>query len=162
MTNTLTIELPDIGDVDSVDVVEIIVSVGQRVEVESPLITLESDKATMDLPSTTAGTVTAILVQVGDVISKGSPVLILETDATHSVPPAKDSDSQTTPPKVAADNVPISNADHEFDLVVVGSGPGGYTAAFRAADLGLNTALVEQFPVPVSYTHLTLPTPPYV
>ena len=147
MTNTLTIELPDIGDVDSVDVVEIIVSVGQRVEVESPLITLESDKATMDLPSTTAGTVTTILVQVGDVISKGSPVLILETDATHSVPPAKDSDSQTTPPKVAADNVPISNADHEFDLVVVGSGPGGYTAAFRAADLGLNTALVEQFPV---------------
>ena len=147
MANTLTIELPDIGDVDSVDVVEIIVSVGQRVEVESPLITLESDKATMDLPSTTAGTVTTILVQVGDVISKGSPVLILETDATHSVPPAKDSDSQTTPPKVAADNVPISNADHEFDLVVVGSGPGGYTAAFRAADLGLNTALVEQFPV---------------
>ena len=98
MTNTLTIELPDIGDVDSVDVVEIIVSVGQRVEVESPLITLESDKATMDLPSTTAGTVTTILVQVGDVISKGSPVLILETDATHSVPPAKDSDSQATAP----------------------------------------------------------------
>jgi dihydrolipoamide dehydrogenase len=147
MANTLTIELPDIGDVDSVDVVEIIVSVGQRVEIESPLITLESDKATMDLPSTTAGTVTTILVQVGDAISKGSPVLVLETDATDSGPPAKDDDSQTTPPKAAADNAPINNADHEFDLVVVGSGPGGYTAAFRAADLGLNTALVEQFPV---------------
>jgi len=147
MANTLTIELPDIGDVDSVDVVEIIVSVGQRVEVESPLITLESDKATMDLPSTTAGTVTTILVQVGDAISKGSPVLVLETDATDRVTPAKDDDSQTAAPKTATDNAPISNADHEFDLVVVGSGPGGYTAAFRAADLGLNTALVEQFPV---------------
>ncbi len=147
MANTLTIELPDIGDVDSVDVVEIIVSVGQRVEIESPLITLESDKATMDLPSTTAGTVTTILVQVGDAISKGSPVLVLEIDATDSGPPAKDDDSQTTPPKAATDNAPINNADHEFDLVVVGSGPGGYTAAFRAADLGLNTALVEQFPV---------------
>ena len=151
MANTLTIELPDIGDVDSVDVVEIIVSVGQRVEVESPLITLESDKATMDLPSTTAGTVTTILVQVGDAISKGSPVLVLETDPTDTVAPApapaKDDDSQTAAPKTAADNAPINNADHEFDLVVVGSGPGGYTAAFRAADLGLNTALVEQFPV---------------
>jgi len=147
MANTLTIELPDIGDVDSVDVVEIIVSVGQRVEVESPLITLESDKATMDLPSTTAGTVTTILVQVGDAISKGSPVLVLETDATDRVTPAKEDDSQTAAPKAAADNAPINNADHEFDLVVVGSGPGGYTAAFRAADLGLNTALVEQFPV---------------
>ena len=149
MANTLTIELPDIGDVDSVDVVEIIVSVGQRVEVESPLITLESDKATMDLPSTTAGTVTTILVQVGDAISKGSPVLVLETDPTDTVAPApaKDDDSQTAAPKTATDNAPLNNADHEFDLVVVGSGPGGYTAAFRAADLGLNTALVEQFPV---------------
>ena len=149
MANTLTIELPDIGDVDSVDVVEIIVSIGQRVEIESPLITLESDKATMDLPSTTAGTVTTILVQVGDAISKGSPVLVLETDPTDTVTPApaKDDDSQTAAPKTATDNAPLNNADHEFDLVVVGSGPGGYTAAFRAADLGLNTALVEQFPV---------------
>ena len=147
MANTLTIELPDIGDVDSVDVVEIIVSVGQRVEIESPLITLESDKATMDLPSTTAGTVTTILVQVGDTISKGSPVLVLETDPTDRVTPAKDDNSQTAAPKTATNNAPINNAHHEFDLVVVGSGPGGYTAAFRAADLGLNTALVEQFPV---------------
>ncbi|HAU10198.1 MAG TPA: dihydrolipoyl dehydrogenase, partial [Gammaproteobacteria bacterium] len=61
--------------------------------------------------------------------------------------PAKDDDSQTAAPKTATDNAPLNNADHEFDLVVVGSGPGGYTAAFRAADLGLNTALVEQFPV---------------
>ncbi|SVD92196.1 uncharacterized protein METZ01_LOCUS445050, partial [marine metagenome] len=103
MANTLTIELPDIGDVDSVDVVEIIVSVGQRVEIESPLVTLESDKATMDLPSTTAGTVTTILVQVGDAISKGSLVLILDTDATDSVIPAKDDDSQTAAPKAATD-----------------------------------------------------------
>ncbi|MEE2803849.1 MAG: dihydrolipoyl dehydrogenase [Pseudomonadota bacterium] len=147
MTNALTIEIPDIGDVESVDVVEIMVSVGEHVEIESPLVTLESDKASMDLPSTAAGRVTEILVQVGDSVSQGTPVIVLQAASSGE---AAETTVQPAPlPEVDNDAVVTNEqtADFEVDLVVIGSGPGGYTAAFRAADLGLKTALVEQYPV---------------
>ena len=147
MTNALTIEIPDIGDVESVDVVEIMVSVGEHVEIESPLVTLESDKASMDLPSTAAGRVTEILVQVGDSVSQGTPVIVLQAASSGE---AAETTVQPAPaPEVDHDAVVTNEqtADFEVDLVVSGSGPGGYTAAFRAADLGLKTALVEQYPV---------------
>ena len=137
--------LPDIGDFENVEVIEIHVAVGDSVKVEDPLLTLESDKATMDIPSPFAGTIKQLSVAIGDKISTGSKLGSLETTAagtaasSDSSPPAK---AEQAKPAAAA-----SDADLNTEVVVLGAGPGGYTAAFRAADLGKKVVLIERYPV---------------
>jgi dihydrolipoamide dehydrogenase len=136
VTGATEIRVPDIGDFTDVPVIEILVAPGDTVGVDDPLVTLESDKATMEIPAPAAGTVTQLRVAIGDRVSEGSVLLLLEADgAGPAVAPAA-----PAPPR--AD----SGADHHADVVVLGAGPGGYTAAFRAADLGLKTVLVERYP----------------
>jgi dihydrolipoamide dehydrogenase len=157
----MEIKVPDIGDFDEVPVIEIHVSPGDEVEVEQPLVTLESDKATMDVPSPQAGTVKEILVSVNDKVSEGSPLLVLEAAEEEEEPSAgsgsgaaeaDEPDTDKVPdPSDAAGEEPQAEAKSEEPegkrVVVVGSGPGGYTAAFRAADLGLEVTLVERHEV---------------
>jgi dihydrolipoamide dehydrogenase len=160
------VRVPDIGDFDDVPVIEILVAAGDAVAAEDPLVTLESDKATMDVPAPFAGTVAQLRVKVGDRVSEGSVLLTLArsnggTDAaetgasdaseasTGSKPETPKADApaaKTDAPAAKTDApAPKTEADYDFDVVVIGSGPGGYSAAFRAADLGLKTALVERY-----------------
>jgi dihydrolipoamide dehydrogenase len=127
------IRVPDIGDFSEVPVIEVMVAPGDDVAAEDPLITLESDKASMDVPSPTAGTVAELKVAVGDAVSQGSVILVLDAGAVAVAP---------EPEAPAAE--PAAASEDEVDVVVLGAGPGGYTAAFRAADLGLRTVLVER------------------
>ncbi|HEX6318019.1 MAG TPA: dihydrolipoyl dehydrogenase [Burkholderiales bacterium] len=131
----IDVKVPDIGDFKDVEVIEVLVKPGDAVAKEQSLITLESDKATMEIPSPGAGVVKELRLKVGDKVSQGSPILLLES--SEKAPEA---------PKAAAP-APSTGADMECDVVVLGSGPGGYSAAFRAADLGLKTVLVERYPV---------------
>ncbi len=160
MSELKTIQLPDIGEFDAVEVIEVLVNTGDTIDVETSLITVESDKASMEIPSTAAGTVTSVLVKTGDKVSVGTDLLVidaLETSSSSSSP----AESVSTADKNASDTSSIhsSNAattgsaaataapnNADYDLVVIGAGPGGYTAAFRAADLGLNVLLVERYP----------------
>jgi dihydrolipoamide dehydrogenase len=132
------IKVPDIGDFADVPVIEVLVEVGQEVAEEDPLITLESDKATMDVPAPSAGTIAEILVAVGDKVSEGTPIVRLESDGQ---PAREEQAEQPEAPEPAAPE----GADISSQVVVIGSGPGGYSAAFRAADLGLKTVLVERY-----------------
>jgi dihydrolipoamide dehydrogenase len=136
------VKVPDIGDFKEVEVIEVLVKPGDSVSKEQSLVTLESDKATMEIPSPGAGTVKSISLKVGDKVSKGSLILLLEGEAPKATPPAAPS-----PLDRGANQTPTTGADMECDVVVLGSGPGGYSAAFRAADLGLKTILVERYPV---------------
>jgi dihydrolipoamide dehydrogenase len=146
------VRVPDIGDFDDVPVIEILVSVGDSVSVEDPLVTLESDKATMDVPAPFAGVVSELSVSVGDRVSEGSLLLKLEGSADGAGPSdAADADDGSDAEVVREAEPPPSpppadggGSDRDFQVVVLGSGPGGYTAAFRAADLGLRTALIER------------------
>ena len=141
------VRVPDIGDFGDVPVIEILVSVGDEVAVEDPLVTLESDKATMDVPAPFAGVVSELSVAVGDRVSEGS--LLLKLDGAGSSDGASSDDaasaaevvSEPPPPPPSSSS---SDGDRDFQVVVLGSGPGGYTAAFRAADLGLRVALIER------------------
>jgi dihydrolipoamide dehydrogenase len=138
------IQVPDIGDFTDVPVIEIHVSPGDQVSPEDPLVTLESDKATMDVPAPAAGTVKQLRVKIGDRVSEGSVLLTLESDgAAPAAAPSGPAVSRETPPGPAPQAQP---GEHDVQVVVIGSGPGGYTAAFRAADLGLKTALIERYP----------------
>src|SRR2546421_6401475 len=130
------VPVPDIGDFKEVEVIELLVKPGDTVAKEQSLITLESDKATMEIPSPGAGVVKELKVKVGDKVSKGAPILLLESAQPQKRPEAP----QPAPP------APSASADLECDIVVLGAGPGGYSAAFRAADLGLKTVLVERYP----------------
>jgi dihydrolipoamide dehydrogenase len=133
------VRVPDIGDFTDVPVIEILVAPGDTVAAEDPLVTLESDKATMEIPAPAAGVITQLRVEIGDRVSEGSVLLLLEADgAGVAAAPAA-----AAPP---APGAPRAEADHHADLVVLGAGPGGYSAAFRAADLGLKTVLVERYP----------------
>jgi dihydrolipoamide dehydrogenase len=132
------VKVPDIGDFKEVEVIEVLVKPGDAVAKEQSLITLESDKATMEIPSPGAGKVAEIKVKVGDKVSKGSLILLLQGEAARIPEPPKATPSAPSP---------TTSADVECDVVVLGSGPGGYSAAFRAADLGLKTVLVERYPV---------------
>ncbi|MGQ0653407.1 MAG: dihydrolipoyl dehydrogenase [Betaproteobacteria bacterium] len=137
------VKVPDIGDFKEVEVIEVLVRPGDTVAKEQSLITLESDKATMEIPSPGAGVVKELKLKVGDKVSKGSAILMLEEAAASAAKPAA-----TEPPKPAAAPAPPStktSADVECDVVVMGAGPGGYSAAFRAADLGMKTVLVERY-----------------
>ena len=139
--STITVKVPDIGDFKEVAVIEVLVKPGERVAKEQSLVTLESDKATMEIPSPEAGVVKDIAVKLGDKVSEGSAILALELEAGASPPAAP----PAAAPEVA---VPVAGgaADLDCDVLVLGAGPGGYSAAFRAADLGLKTVLVERYP----------------
>jgi dihydrolipoamide dehydrogenase len=134
------VRVPDIGDFTDVPVIEIHVSPGDQVAPEDPLVTLESDKATMDVPAPEAGTVKQLQVKIGDRVSEGSVLLTLEADSRRSNG-APSAVVEEAPPPAA----PPQAGGHDAQVVVLGAGPGGYTAAFRAADLGLKTVLIERY-----------------
>ena len=143
--------VPDIGDYSDVPVIEVLVKVGDVVEKEQPLLVLESDKATMEIPADAAGTITSIAVKLGDKISKGT--VIAEIEASSAAPAVQATSAPSPAPANAAAPVipaPIAGqysgkVDHECEVLVLGAGPGGYSAAFRSADLGMNTVLVERY-----------------
>ena len=154
MSNLVEVIVPDIGNFDSVDVIEVLVKVGDTVAKEDSLITLESDKASMDIPSSDAGVVKEIKVKVGDKIAKGSPILVLEAEAGSAVqseaPKAETPKAEAVPATPVSQPAPTPAApqgenDVTCEVVVLGSGPGGYTAAFRAADLGKKVVLIERY-----------------
>jgi dihydrolipoamide dehydrogenase len=156
---TLEIKVPDIGDFKDVPVIEIQVKPGDSVKKETPLVTLESDKATMEVPSTHPGTVKEIRVKVGDKVSEGAVILMLETAAAAEAtapPPASPAPAAPAAPKAGAtqaaglrealtSTLASLDADLHAEVLVLGAGPGGYTAAFRAADLGKKVVLVERY-----------------
>src|SRR5712692_1734861 len=131
----IEVKVPDIGDFKQVEVIEVLVKPGDSIANEQSLITLESDKATMEIPSPDAGVVRELKVKVGDKVSQGTPILVLDSQRAVKAEAAKPS----PPPARTA-------AEVDCDVVVLGAGPGGYSAAFRAADLGLKTVLVERYP----------------
>ncbi len=149
------VKVPDIGDFKDVAVVEVLVQPGDTVAPEQSLITVESDKATMEIPSPAAGVVKALAVKVGDKVNEGSPILTLEASeapaavAASAAPvpaPARSAAPAAPAPASAPAAAQFSGAaDIECEMLVLGSGPGGYSAAFRAADLGMKTVLVERY-----------------
>ncbi|MDH5513269.1 MAG: FAD-dependent oxidoreductase, partial [Gammaproteobacteria bacterium] len=178
MPNMMEVKIPDIGDFEEVAVIEVMVKPGDTIKPEDPLVTLESDKATMDVPSPAAGRVKDVKLKVGDKASQGSLILLLETTEAAAAPakpapkaepapakPARKAEAapaaSSPAPKTAAPAVepaptrrskPIPGAatytgkiDGECEVLVLGAGPGGYSAAFRAADLGKKTVLVERY-----------------
>jgi dihydrolipoamide dehydrogenase len=163
MANTIEVKVPDIGGHDNVPVIEVMVKVGDTVAKEQSLITLESDKATMEIPSSAAGVIKELKLKVGDEVSEGAVIAVLEVaDAAASAEAPKAAAPAPAPAPAAAAPAPTPakaatapapqaagatgrKADIECKLVVLGSGPGGYTAAFRAADLGVDTVLVERY-----------------
>ncbi len=150
--SAIEVKVPDIGDFKDIPVIEIFVKPGDSVKPEDSLLTLESDKATMDVPSPAAGVVKELKVKLGDKVSEGSVIVVLDSAAAGEVKPA-------TAPVPAAATKPVAapaaaipgaaayggKADIECDMLVLGAGPGGYSAAFRAADLGMRTVLVERY-----------------
>ncbi len=143
-----TVKVPDIGNFEAVEVIEVLVQPGDTVKKEQSLITLESDKASMDIPCPQAGTITQVLIKVGDKVSEGTPIVEIEAaNGVSSVEavPAMPSLASPTPTPPAAAPIPQSS-DLSTQVLVLGAGPGGYTAAFRAADLGLKVTLVERYP----------------
>src|SRR5438132_6681738 len=176
--STIEVKVPDIGDFKDVPVIEVLVKPGDTVAAEDSLVTLESDKATMDVPSPAAGVVKDLKVKLGDKVSEGSLILTLEAAGDAAAKPApaaaSKSASSAAPPKPGSDTAPSSSGaraakatatpsgaaaapapaaatysgsvDLECEMLVLGSGPGGYSAAFRAADLGMRTVLVERYP----------------
>ena len=158
----LEIKVPDIGDFDEVTVIELLVKVGDSIKVDQSLLTVESDKASMEIPSSAAGIVKAIAVKLGDKVKQGSVVLSIEADAQSPSPqpsPAGGRGSKDIPVTLPlpsgegmGEGIPASTAlnfagaaELDCDLLVLGAGPGGYSAAFRAADLGLKVILVERY-----------------
>ena len=165
MSDSINIAVPDIGDFDTVEVIELLAKVGDTVRIDQGLITVESDKASMEIPSSHAGVITHLSVKVGDKVKQGSVIAQIAAVANTAQAPAP-----APTPTPAAAPVPVAAAvaaapspaatatatpstastfsgmvDHECDLVVLGAGPGGYSAAFRAADLGLKVILVERY-----------------
>ena len=143
----IEVRVPDIGDFEDVPVIDVAVKSGDQVKPEDPLITLESDKASMDVPSPAAGTVKEVNVKVGDKVSEGSLILTLTTGVAAAAPgPAARQGPQAAPPTAPMAARHDGAADLECDMLVLGAGPGGYSAAFRSADLGMSTVLVERYP----------------
>ncbi|KKF86358.1 dihydrolipoyl dehydrogenase [Stenotrophomonas maltophilia] len=158
---TIEVKVPDIGDYSDVPVIEVLVAVGDTVKKDQGLVTLESDKATLEVPSSAAGVVKEIKVKLGDTLSEGAVVVVLDAEGAAEAPakaaapaPAAPASkppvtpSHRAPAEPAAPKPALSSgkpADIECEMVVLGSGPGGYTAAFRAADVGLDTVLVERY-----------------
>ncbi len=145
MSKIVNVEVPDIGDFTNVDIIEVLVSVGDSINEEDPLITLESDKATIEIPSPSAGIVKAVLVGVNEKVSQGQVILKLEVnDSTATQSPIEQTTTTSAPQPDAAPTIATGNTGLHAEVVVLGSGPGGYTAAFRAADLGKSVILIEK------------------
>lgn len=177
MSATIEVRIPNIGDFDTVEVAELLVSPGQRIEAEQSLITLESDKASMEIPAPTAGVLRELRVELGQFVNEGTVIALIEPElgtagptegdvtprlmeepaapepeapapappdapAPQGAPPPTMATPKTVSPVLALDALPA--ADHTTDVAVVGAGPGGYTAAFRAADLGKSVILIER------------------
>lgn len=151
---TIEIKVPDIGDFHDVPVIEVLMKPGDQVEKEQALLVLESDKATMEVPSDQSGKIVSVTVKVGDKVNQGMTIATLEvsastaqTTAAPSTPkpqaPAADAQKPMTPAPVAGSYSGAVN--HECEMLVLGAGPGGYSAAFRSADLGMNTIIVERY-----------------
>ncbi|MGZ9080285.1 MAG: FAD-dependent oxidoreductase, partial [Burkholderiales bacterium] len=168
MSKLVDVKVPDIGDFHDIPVIEVLVKPGDSIQPEDTLVTLESDKATLEVPSPAAGVVKDLKIKVGDKVSEGTLLLTLEAEQPEakveapsakapaglvgsapqqakepSAPPAEK--APETPPAAGA-APPTEKADIHAEVVVLGAGPGGYTAAFRAADLGKKTVLVERYP----------------
>jgi dihydrolipoamide dehydrogenase len=159
MANTFQITVPDIGNFDSVEVIDVIVKVGDIIKKEDSLITVESDKASMDIPSTHEGKVTSINLKVGDKVKQGSNILVIELNESVEKSQKAETPNEVkseikadikkeSPPEINSQAVTKKSdvvSTHETEVVVLGSGPGGYTAAFRAADLGKKVILIERY-----------------
>jgi dihydrolipoamide dehydrogenase len=147
MTNKF-FTIPDIGNFDSVEVIEIHVKPGDSINKDDSVITLESDKASMDIPSSVDATVETILLKVGDKVSQGDQIFSYQESSNPTDPKTnKNEDPVSDSKKVSPETQPqndLSSGNYDYDVAVLGSGPGGYTAAFRAADLGLKVALIEK------------------
>lgn len=145
--SVIEITVPDIGDFDAVEIIEVLVNVGDELSVNQDVITLESDKAAMEIPTNVAGTVVSVNVAVGDKVTEGSVILSLET-ATEEKTVEVVADTPKQEAAKAVDNEAVitatGDADLHTELLVLGSGPGGYTAAFRAADLGRKVVMIER------------------
>ena len=135
----IDIRVPDIGDFKEVAVIEVLVKAGDTIKAEQSLITVESDKASMEIPASAGGVVKELKVRVGDKVAMGTVVLSLETGAAPA--------SAAAPVAAPVAARPAGGDDFDCDMLVLGAGPGGYSAAFRAADLGMKTVLVERYPV---------------
>ncbi len=148
MSNLVEVKVPDIGDFSDVPVIDLFVKVGDSIKVDDAIATLESDKATMDVPSTVAGTVKEVLIQLGSRVSEGAVLIKVEAGAAAAaaapapVPAAAPAAAPVAAP-VAASHA--GGADLECEMLVLGAGPGGYSAAFRSADLGMKTIIVERY-----------------
>jgi len=138
----IEIKVPDIGDFKDVSVIEVLVKAGDAVREEQSLITVESDKASMEIPSSAAGVVKELKVKLGDAVSEGSVILVLEAAAAQATQPAPAPAAPAPHPGA----LPKGEKEADCDVLVLGAGPGGYSAAFRAADLGMKTVLVERYP----------------
>ncbi len=146
MSTIAAIKIPDIGDFKDMNVIEVMVSPGDTIKAETPLITLESDKASMEVPAPQAGKVKEVKVKVGDKVSQGDLILLLEVaESAVAAAPAQPS-AAVSPVPVPTATAYSGGADIQTEVLVLGSGPGGYSAAFRAADLGKLTVLVERYP----------------
>ena len=141
MTKLIKVITPDIGDFKDVPIIELLIKDGDIVEIDQPLITIESDKATMEIPSTHSGVVKKIFIKVGDKISKGTPICDLQTENNE----ISKSDEKINPITESQSNMTNNENVLNCDTVVVGAGPGGYTAAFRASDLGQDVILIEKY-----------------
>ncbi|BAK78625.1 dihydrolipoamide dehydrogenase [Pseudogulbenkiania sp. NH8B] len=147
MSNLIELKVPDIGGHSNVDIIEVFVKAGDVVAVEDSLITLETDKATMEVPASHAGKIVELKVAVGGKISEGDVIAIVEAVSAAAAAPAPAAAAPQAAAPVAAPQAAshAGGADIECDVLVLGAGPGGYSAAFRAADLGLNVVLVERY-----------------
>ena len=157
MANAIEIKVPDIGNYSGVPVIEILIKPGDSVKKDQGIVTLESDKATMEVPSPAAGVIKEIKVKLGDEVGEGALIALLESAEAATAAPAPAQAAKAAPAPVAAAPAPSAapapkaaaasgrTADFECQVVVLGSGPGGYTAAFRAADLGQDTVLIERY-----------------
>jgi len=152
MANLVEVKVPDIGDFKDVAIIELMVKPGEVIAVETGLIMVESDKASMEIPSTHAGVVKELKVKLGDKVSEGSVILVVEAagaaaPAPAAAPPARAASAPPAAPAAAIPNAATysGKADIECELLVLGAGPGGYSAAFRSADIGMKTVLVERY-----------------
>ena len=161
--SVIEVKVPNIGDFKEVEVIEVMVKVGDTIKVDQSLVTVESDKASMEIPASSAGVVKELKVKIGDKIAEGSLLLVLEEGAGAAAAPAAAAPApaaaptaapapapQAAAPSAAAAAAPVGGSyagkvDVECDMMVLGGGPGGYSAGFRAADLGLNTVIVERY-----------------
>jgi dihydrolipoamide dehydrogenase len=141
----IDVRVPDIGDFKDVGVIEILVRPGDAIAVEQSLVTVESDKASMEIPSSAAGIVKEMKIKLGDKVNQGTLILTLEAAGAAAAVPASSAAAAPPPAPVPVASSYAGGADLECDLLVLGAGPGGYSAAFRAADLGLKTVLVERY-----------------